>query len=127
MTLYRKIFSKFNIQIFIIFVSVDYIIADSYAILDYRYMSSVDYSMLKFSILNLLINLVLYILFLKNRISLDRMVEKYNNNDIDIISIESIVKKTKLELNLITASLIVFAIYASYYFLYVIFYIGMSQ
>lgn len=126
MTLYRKIFSKFNIQIFFIFVSIDYIIADSYAILDYRYMSSVDYSMLKFSILNLSINLILYILFLRNRISLDRMVEKYNNNDIDI-SMESIVKKTKLELNLITASLIVFAIYASYYFLYVIFYIGMSQ
>lgn len=126
MTLYRKIFSKFNIQIFFIFVSIDYIIADSYAILDYRYMSSVDYSMLKYSILNLVINLLLYILFLINRISLDKMIKKYNNKDVDI-KVESIVKKTKMELNYIIASLIVFAIYASYYFLYVIFYIGMSQ
>lgn len=126
MSLYRKIFSKLNIQVFIMFVSIDYIIYFSYSVLDGAQMGRTNYSMLKFSILNLLINLVLYILFLRNRISLDKMIEQYNNKDIEV-SMDYIVEKTKLELNYIIASLIVFAIYSFYYFLYVIFYIGMSQ
>lgn len=106
MTLYGKIFSKFNIQILIMLVSIDYIIYFTYSILDDRYMSQVDYSMLKYSILNLVINLVLYILFLINRTSLDKLIEKYSDKDMNI-RIESIAKKTKMELNLITVSLVV--------------------
>lgn len=126
MTLYRKIFSKINIQILIMLVSADYIIYFTYSVLDGAQMGRTNYSMLKYSILNLVINLLLYILFLINRIGLDKMIEKYNNKDVDI-KVESIVKKTKMELNYIIASLIVFAIYASYYFVYYFFFIGMSQ
>ncbi|WP_099191898.1 hypothetical protein [Tepidibacter mesophilus] len=70
----NNILSRLNIQIFIIFINIEYMIDSMYSIADGAFFDQTDKIMLISSTLNLLISLVLYGMYLKNRMDIDHIM-----------------------------------------------------
>ncbi len=115
-----NILQKWNIQIFIIFVSIDFI-------LDYLYevtrenpikLSLIEILMLISSILVLIISAVLYMLYLKNTTKIKKLLQNKEENT------EKTIDRIGKELNYILVNLIIFLIYS---FIYSFFMLGVAM